>query len=245
MTNFKKIFNICIGITLTVAIIFVILILVVKYNVEGESNLPFEIGKIVLVSSSEGIDKANDTNRWAFDLEQSNDIYIYIQGNDQYTKTEIIEKVILDNFKINKENQIGVSKIYRPSTQENEMFNNSEEYEASQIIYEGNTQTNIKELQISNQGGIAAFRVGNNNIGEYISNEQEEVDHTQLLKLANVDEQDLKEKVSFDITIELKGGKKYKTTKEIEFPVSGVVENGSTNKELTDLTDVVFKRITE
>lgn len=243
MTNARKIANVCIGITLITLIIFVVVILVLKYSVEGESNLPFEISKIILVSNSQGIDKEDTENKWNFDLEQNNDIYIYIQNNENYNRTEILEKILLNNFSITKEKDVGITKIYKPSENSNELFANIEENEVTELEYVGESQTNMKKLQISNQGGIIAFRVGNNNIGKYISNEGEEINHTQLLKMANIKEEDLKQKIKFDITLELKGGKKFKTTEEVGLPVEGIIDNGSANKEILELKDLIFKRI--
>ena len=243
MTNARKIANVCIGITLITLIIFVVVILVLKYSVEGESNLPFEISKIILVSNSQGIDKEDTENKWNFDLEQNNDIYIYIQNNENYNRTEILEKILLNNFSIPKEKDVGITKIYKPSENSNELFANTEENEVTELEYVGESQTNMKKLQISNQGGIIAFRVGNNNIGKYISNEGEEINHTQLLKMANIKEEDLKQKIKFDITLELKGGKKFKTTEEVNLPVEGIIDNGSANKEILELKDLIFKRI--
>lgn len=243
MTNARKIANVCIGITLITLIIFVVVILVLKYSVEGESNLPFEISKIILVSNSQGIDKEDTENKWNFDLEQNNDIYIYIQNNENYNRTEILEKILLNNFSIIKEKDVGITKIYKPSENSNELFANTEENEVTELEYVGESQTNMKKLQISNQGGIIAFRVGNNNIGKYISNEGEEINHTQLLKMANIKEEDLKQKIKFDITLELKGGKKFKTTEEVGLPVEGIIDNGSANKEILELKDLIFKRI--
>ena len=37
--------------------------------------------------------------------------------------------------------------------------------------------------------------------------------------------------------------KTYQTTVELELPVEGVITNGTTNQEITDLEDIVFKII--
>ena len=48
-----------------------------NYDENGEKNLPFNISKISIISTSEGIDKTSETeNKWAFDINQNNDIYI-------------------------------------------------------------------------------------------------------------------------------------------------------------------------
>lgn len=61
-------------------------IMLLQYQVEGETNMPFNIEKITIISSSESTDKDSGTNRWAFDINQNNDIYIYLR------KMKIIKK---------------------------------------------------------------------------------------------------------------------------------------------------------
>ena len=50
----KKIIHIFIIIFITVLIVTIIALLILKYNVEGENNMPFELSKIMVVSSAEG-----------------------------------------------------------------------------------------------------------------------------------------------------------------------------------------------
>ena len=49
------------------------------------------------------------------------------------------------------------------------------------IKYDGDMESNLKSLKITNQGGIIAFRCANDKIAEYTSNE-EEINHNELLK---------------------------------------------------------------
>ena len=197
----KKIFHIII---ITI-IIFVILciagIFVLRYQVEGESNMPFDIKKISLIESVEGIETEGKTEKWNFNVNQNNDIYVYIEKNDQYNKTEIIESVKIDNIKINKENNTGKVKIYKPVIDEKRMFINEVENEVNEIIYNGDLESNVKEQKISNQGGKVAFRYAINNVSQYISENDSEIDHSKLLKLTNIKPEELQTKISFDITI--------------------------------------------
>ena len=100
----------------------------------------------------------------------------------------------------------------------------------------------MKNLKISNQGGLVAFRCSNNNIVEYKSND-EEIIHTQLLKNAGITEETLKMSLKFDIVIKLENQKEYKANVSLELPVNGVVEQGTASKEITDMTDIIFKRV--
>ena len=71
------------------------------------------------------------------------------------------------------------------------MFKNTNENETEEIVYTGELESNIKQQKISNQGGIIAFRYAINNLSNYISNENEEVDYGKLLQLTNIKEENM------------------------------------------------------
>ena len=123
------------------------------------------------------------------------------------------------------------------------MFNNTQEFEIKEITYTGDLESNIKQSKISNQGGLIVLRCANNNISQYSANDVSEVNYNQLLQMTNVTEEDLKLTISFDLEIKVVNKKTYQTTVELELPVDGVIANGTTNKEITDLEDIVFKII--
>lgn len=239
----KKIFHII----MIVVIIFVILcvagILILRYQVEGESNMPFKITKISVVESVEGMENQGNGEKWNLTVNQNNDIYIYIEKNSSYGKTEIIEEVEINNIIINKQNQIGELKLYKPVIDEKRMFVNTAENEISNITYKGELESNIKEQKISNQGGIVAFRYAINNLAQYISESDEQIDHSQLLKLTNIKQEDLQTNLSFDILIKLTSGKKYQATVNLDVPTDEIIEKGTVGKEITELDNIVFKRI--
>lgn len=239
----KKIFHMIVIIIIITIIIFIAGMLLLRYEVEGETNIPFNIKKISIIENVEGEEIEDSTEKWNLSVNQNNDIYIYIEKNEGYNKTEIIESVKIDNIKINKSNKIGETKIYKPVTDEKRMFINSEENVTTEIIYTGDLESNIKEQKISNQGGKVAFRFAINNISRYVSNENEEIDHSQLLKLTNVKLEDLKSKLSFVLTITLKSGKIFQTVIELDLPSEDIIEEGTKGIEITDLTNIVFKRI--
>ena len=99
----------------------------------------------------------------------------------------------------------------------------------------------MKNLKIANQGGILAFRCSNNYVTKYQSDE-EEINHSELLKKAGVAEEDLKVNLAFQLTIALESDKEYQAKVRTELPTGNVIEKGSTSTEITDLKDVVFKR---
>ena len=239
----KKIFHII----MITAIVFVILcvtgILILRYQVEGESNMPFKITKISIVESVEGNAKQGTTEKWNLNINQNNDIYIYIEKNSSYGKTEIIEEVEINNIIINKQKEKGELKLYKPVVDEKRMFINSAENEINGITYRGELESNIKEQKISNQGGIIAFRYGINNLSQYISESDEQIDHSQLLKLTNIIQEDLQTQLSFNIIIKLTSGKKYQATINLDVPTEDIIEKGTIGKEITELDGIIFKRI--
>ena len=242
----RKSFHVCMIIIIIAIILFTVGILVLRYQVEGETNMPFDITKVILISSSEGIDKSdNAEGTWAFDINQNNDIYIYIEKNSNYIEEAVIQSVVIDQIKVEKQNEKGTTHFYRPNVEETGgTFNNTEENEIQSIEYEGSLESDIKNLKIGNQGGIVVFRYANNNVAEYVSDvsTSSEITSNQLLKSANVNEEDLKSKITFDLTIKTEDGKEYKATLSYDVPVEGVVENGTSSKEITDFNDVVFRR---
>ena len=185
----------------------------------------------------------NDKAEWNLNVNQDNDIYIDIQKNERYKKTETIKNVIIDNINISKQPTKGTLKFYKPSKNKDSIFENSQDYESMQISFEGDKATNIQDLKISNQGGRIAFRCSNENIGTYKSNKDKKVIYSELLKKLDVNNEDLKATITFDITIELDSGKSFKGTFNIEVPVEDIVSEEKTAVEITDFSDVVFKRI--
>lgn len=238
----KKSFHICMMIVIIAVILFSLGLIVLRYNVEGETNMPFELTKITVISSSEGVDKESGESRWAFDINQNNDIYLYIKRNENYKKQEAIRSILIDNIKVEKETDKGTINIYKPDSSEGgRTFSSIEENIAQTIEYTGALESDIKNLKISNQGGLIVFRYANDKISEYISND-EVINHIELLKKSNITEQDLKAKIVFDLTIKIESGKEYKANICLDMPIQGVVEQGTTSNEITDLKGIIFKR---
>lgn len=238
-----KQFHVIMVMLIIFAILFVVGVVSLKYNVEGEGNIPFYISKISIISNVEGVDNDDNTNKWNLQVNQNNDIYLYIKKNDKYKDTEIIKSVKLDNFDIKEKSRVGEIKLLKPDGNiESVIFKNITENEVDSIEYIGDMESSIKELKISNQGGLVVFRYAINNIGNYTSNDDEEINHSNLLSKLNINNDDLKFKVTFDINITLNSGKTYKSNIELEIPVNDVVNNGVQSTEYTDLDNIVFKR---
>lgn len=238
----KRVLHICISVLILVLISFVVGMLILKYQVEGETNLPFCISKIIVVSTSEGIDIEGE-HKWNFNIDQNNDIYIYIEKNSEYNKVESIKNIQIENFQINRLSNLGKENIYRPQNIGTTMLKNSEEYKIDKLQYEGDIESDIKNLKISNQGGIVLFRYANQNIGTYFSDTEEEIKHEELLKKSKIKQDDLTATITFDMIINLNSRKKFKATITLNTPSGNIVEEGTTSTEITDLKDVIFKRI--
>ena len=236
-----KALHIAIIFLIIIAIGFTAVMLILRYDEKGEENMPFDISKISVISSINGQDVKDKENLWNKAVGQDNDVYIYIEKNNNYIKTEAIEKIILNNFKIDSTPKKGEISFYKPSNNEKELFENTDESKVEEIVFSGEQSTKLQELKISNQGGIVAFRIANKNLGNYVSNEKE-IYYNNLLKKINITDEQIKTNISFDTTIVLAEGRSFKTTINLELPVEGVIENGKSSKEING-KDFVFKMV--
>ena len=236
-----KALHIAIIFLIIIAIGFTAVMLILRYDEKGEENMPFDISKISVISSINGQDVKDKENLWNKAVGQDNDVYIYIEKNNNYIKTEAIEKIILNNFKIDSTPKKGEISFYKPSNNEKELFENTDESKVEEIVFSGEQSTKLQELKISNQGGIVAFRIANKNLGNYVSNEKE-IDYNNLLRKINITDEQIKTNISFDTTIVLAEGRSFKTTINLELPVEGVIENGKSSKEING-KDFLFKMV--
>ena len=227
----QKIINRIIFIVIIFAILCGIGIYILKYEVQGETNIPFEITKIAIAQSVHGIEGEGHQEKWNFNVSENNDIYIYLEKNSRYNKTEIIKNVTINNIKINKTDSIGETKIYKPVEDEKVMFKNTNENETEKIVYTGELESNIKQQKISNQGGIIAFRYAINNLSNYISNENEEVDYGKLLQLTDIKEENINTKEQEEQKVETHNTeKKYDYIAILRIPKINLIR-GLVNKD--------------
>lgn len=242
----QRYFHIIVIVVIVLILLFILLMTILDYNENGEKNMPFYLSKITVISTSEGMDKQVEGKKWAFDIDQNNDIYLYIDKNDknQNEKEQAIETIVLDNFNIIRSNKNGEVKIYKPDgASETKIFTNKEENVENTITFKGKTTSDFKNLKISNQGDVLAFRCAATKMASYESDEEEEINHSELLKKVGVKQEDLEMKLTFDITINLYSGKSYKAEVKLDLPTGNIIEEATTNTEITDLSNVVFKRI--
>ena len=75
----QKIFHSVIITIIIIAILSVGGMLILRYQVEGESNMPFKISKISIIESVEGVENQGTEEKWNFNVNENNDIYIYLE----------------------------------------------------------------------------------------------------------------------------------------------------------------------
>ena len=239
----KKIVLICVILGIIVLILIIAGIIMLRYQVEGETNLPFELSKMIVVSTAESneIEAVADT-KWNFSVNQYNDIYLEIQKNDEYTKNINIKNITFENFVIEKNSGAENIKLYRANS-EGKVVEDEAHLVGSSLTYKGEKETNLDELKISNQGSIILLRSVNQNVCEVRSNDEEIIHDGTLLAKGNANSEDLNYKLSFDVVIETSRDIKYKGTISIELPTGDVQTQGKTQLEKTDFSDVIFKRM--
>lgn len=232
------------------AIIFVVSIILLfagalmfKYHVEGEQNLPFNLKKINVISTAETADNQEKEGAWHAKILQKNDIFFVIEKNSNYKKNETIKKILFENFEITKLNEDMIISIYRPTISVDK-YTYSEEYKIENSLeYQGGMSTNTEILQINNQGGLIGFSIISDNIGEYIFQKNEILPSDgRLLDKANIDLEDIKFGLSFDIIIETNENHRFKANMKIDLPTGNILKDGVGTLEDTNLEDVIFKR---
>lgn len=239
----KKMIKRSIIVLLLVIIIAVIALIILKYHVEGEQNMPFKLSEILIVSTAEGYqEKKSSDENWDVEVYQTNDIYLNIKKNRNYKGTEAIKSIEIKNISIDEKPKVGDIDIYVPYS-EGETYRYEQERSIdSKIEYEGDIKSDIQNLKISNQGGTIIFRIVNKTGKEYISNEKELKHDGTLLSKVGLTNSDVKLKVSFDMIITLESEVSFVGTIELELPTGDITTQGVTNLNKTETSDVIFKR---
>ena len=100
------------------------------------------------------------------DIYQNNDIYFSIEKSENADEDETIKSVSIENIQITKTPAVGEIKSYMPNSGEGRAFTYTEDYviQNQSLTYQGGTQTDLKMLQIGNQGGNIAIRFTNTGI---------------------------------------------------------------------------------
>ena len=180
----KETIKFWIAIFILLIIIGVVFIIVIKYQVNGEENMPFELSKITIISTAEG--KQNTENpdnvKWNLSVNQNNDIYFYITRNEKVERSLFVESVTIENIQVTQAPVKGTVKAYMPNSGEGMRFISEDEFViADSLTFEGDKESNERNLTIGNQGGTIPIRIANCNVGQYISNEDAQIVHDGTL----------------------------------------------------------------
>ncbi len=239
----KKIIHVYILLFIVIVILVIAGVAMLKYHSEGETNLPFNVTKISIISTAESKLYQKEDESWASNIMQKNNIFITIQKNENYKKEDGIAKIVFSNFVINKENELGTVNIYRPSKENNEYTYSDEYIVNDNLEYTGSVKTNSETLQINNQGGVIGFSIASIDLGTYdVSPNEKIASDGTLLKKAGLKLEDIKMTVEFDLIIETESGKKFKSHLKYDLPQENILETGISKSEDTELKNVVFKR---
>ena len=233
-----------------VVILFIIIIafgsilaIMLKYESEGEKNMPFTLSEMILISSVDEMKKEKTDNvALNLDVNQYNDIYIKFDKNPEYKKNTYIDSISIENinYETSEENNIVT---YMPNSTEEKAFSYEENFIVNDsLTYKGGIQDNTKSLEINKDGGRILFRVLNQNIGEFVFNEDEEISYDgTLLKKIGISEERIKIKMSFDIVIKT-NSTKYRGKVNLDLPCGNILEEGVSKVIKTDLSEITFKR---
>ena len=239
----KQLFKKLIAISIFIIALLIVGIMMLKYEVEGEKNMPYKLTKISVVSNVTGTHNENSDEFWNLSLVQNNDIYLNFEKNLNSSNEALIKKVILDNIKVEKEPAIGLIKFYKTSNNISNTYQNSvEDLIQDRIEYIGSMQSNLEQQEIANNGGFAGIRATTENIGNHASNNTEIRIDGALLKGMNITNEELNAEISFDVILELTSGIKYKAKVKVEVPCGNIVEEGMCKKEINSTDDIIFKR---
>ena len=218
--------------------------IMLKYSQEGEKNMPFNLSEIIVVSSAEGVTKAENSEnyKWNLDIMQYNDIYLHIEKNESYKKNAYIESVSLENFSFTTP-KVGNTRIYMPNSMEGSLFTFDDSYLINRVLtYKGAKNSNTKTLEISSQGGNILFRAANTKVGEYVSNDDAEIAHNgTLINKTGVSLNDLKYTISFDVVIETNIAT-YRGNVSLDLPIGDILTEGTSQLDQKDCSNIVFKR---
>ena len=241
----KNILKKCLFLAFIIIVITIVISIIIKYNVEGETTFPYSIEKILIVSRVDTANNEDAENLWNINLTENNNVFIYIKKNEN-TTNETIKEIKINNFKIVSKPSIGQVVIYRPTGDLNNLYEYSEQdYLKDSITYTGAKVDTLKKLEIGNEGGMLGFRVSLEDIANYISNNYEEeiIYDGSILNKVNISNEDIKFSLSFDLNINLNNDVNFVGTINLDLPSGDIVNEKEPYVEITDFNNIVFKRI--
>lgn len=239
----KQMIKMSIAIIILVIIILLVITIMIRYQVEGDKNMPFNLSKIIVISTAEG-NETDGKKKWNFDVFQNNDIYFYIDKNENYWGEEkTLKSVTIENINITKAPTKGEIKTYMPNSVEGRLFSYKDEYIVNEKLeFKGAEESNPQTLEIGSNGGSLLLSFSNTGLGTYSSNKDDEITHDgTLLEKIDVTNEEIGFEVSFDIVITVDNCS-YRGNMNLQLPCGNILEEGTCSIEETDFNDVIFKR---
>ena len=239
----KQTIKLCVAVFVFAIIILLVVTVIIRYQVEGDKNMPFNLSKVIIISTAEGTE-TDGKKKWNFDVYQNNDLYIYLDKNENYVGDEkVIKSVRLENINITKAPNKGEIKVYMPNSVEGRLYSNKEEYLVNgSLEYKGAGESDSKALEVGSNGGNVLIRFSNTGLGTYSSDGDKEIVHDgTLLEKVNVTDEDIKFNISFDLVITVDNCS-YRANLNYTLPCGNIIEEGTSSIEQTDFSNVVFKR---
>ena len=145
----KQTIKLVVAISILVLILVFVGIVIMKYEVEGETNMPFTLSKIVVVGSAEGQENEKSDRKWDFSINQNNDVYFYIDQNTNREVEEdlLIKNVTISNIQVIQAPQKGNIQTYMPNSEAGRLFNYDEQFLVQDsLTYKGASQSSTTNL---------------------------------------------------------------------------------------------------
>lgn len=243
----KQTIKLVIAIFALVLVITFALIIMMKYEVEGETNMPFKLSKIRIIGTAEGVEKEESDLKWDFSIYQNNDIYFYIDQNEETAQEDLLIKNIeISNIQVTKAPQKGTIQTYMPNSEAGRLYSYDEQFLVQDsLTYKGASQSSSTNLEIGSKGGTAWIRFSNTSIGDYSSDKDEEIVHDgSLLEKIKATKEEISFEISFDFMIETTENK-YKANINLQLPTGDLAAEKTCYLEKTDMSDIIFKRVRE
>ena len=223
-----------------IILIIIITSLIIKFVIQREvNNIPFQISKIIVVSTAETENQENTNNEqiWNLNVMQNNDMYIDILKNEG---NEIIDKVIIDNFRLETIPQKGEPYIYGPN-KGIKLFENTEKNTLEdELTFIGGEISDSQNLKVSDEGGNVILRCSNEFIINYIGDENYATYDRNLLEKSGITQEEIRFTISFYLSIETKSGKRFRTKITLDLPNGDIIHNENTAAEI-DCSEFIFK----
>lgn len=239
----RKVIELNLGVIIVVLVIAVIAVVLLKYHVEGEKDMPYVLKEIDIVSTATGKNEITEESKWNVMVSQNTDVYIEVERNSEYKSNENISSIKIQNMQIAALGKY-TPKAYIPSKNGDNIFEYIEENLAPEVIeYNVENVKDVKKMAITSESGIIAISFAINNIGAYVGNDDKMVYDGTLLRKLGITNDDISCEVKFNLIIETESNKRYQTEIKLNIPGGDLTEEGIIKIKDTELEEVVFKRI--